>query len=1040
MISFLLFLSFIPIKTIFTCNFQLTVVPGCNKNTLNWNPFPNASTYQAYLYLADDTTYPLFDFPQPDLFYLHKDLIGEKEYCYVVVAYDKDAKEIGKSNRACAIPENCNDPDEDECEIELKYTMGKKSYFVNNKPFEMDTEPEIKHNRVHLVISFVTKHIPGTSINWDNADRRITIVTAKGKTVQLWVDKTKAEIDGKMVEIDPANPGQVAPYIKNSRTYVPLRFATEQLDAEVQWVAETRTVVLKVKDIVNCGCKWICGCIKKGKWVRKDNGNTMQFYFDEYCDNAGNEQHFQVDNTLRDLNLHLEFEQYFNSYTHEYWCLELCVDNSTPPEIIKWKANPNRYPDCCPPAQPPIKICGCIVPHNNPLGYGFQANCTGNIVEYTMPLDLDAINTGHGQTYVNPDRTDGKYNIKNYITQWPSGTNNDDPDDRKWCVEIWVGPDTETIVKWEMHPDREDNCCEAQSICGCIVRMVTSPDTDGNYYVTVSTNCQEHWDRVLYFPDTLMDLTHEKNVYDHFYTDLGGPPNKLCFEAEYDPVTKIVSKWWACPDKIPPDCCCETLCGCFSEYKIERGGTFISFIQDCNPDVDITQNQYFIPWNMGGLSSGILIADYIEQYPQMRHWCLEICIDNEDKVISWKATPERYPDCCKPNDVKGRIQVTIDNKECWEKATISIEENRPGTPNTNLTGQIDPRTGMYDTGCELPCPGSYTVSVTHPDCTMEHDHHIITMSDQACCDYIHKAEFKCACSKKGRIQVTIDNRECWEEATISIYKGVSRGEPKGSPILTGQIDPRTGMYDTGCELPCPGTYTVIVTHPDCTMDPDKRIVTMSDQTCCDYIHKAEFKCECKTPSCCDWIFRTRPELGLKKLELCPGEAITIVLYEVFNNCPKGSNDLTFTITFPNDGKIVTVSPSSFTLQAQERKTLKITIKMPDCKANDVVFFPLKISTRECGEKQVEFKAFCKDCWCKHLSKIIKVTKIDLRGGWLEGTPADSKTPIRFFFDATQKQWANIKLEQCIEICYEERKERGGNTINWAFDYRVVECP
>jgi hypothetical protein len=34
----------------------------------------------------------------------------------------------------------------------------------------------------------------------------------------------------------------VAPEIKNGRTFVPLRFVTETLGAEVEWIPETKTI------------------------------------------------------------------------------------------------------------------------------------------------------------------------------------------------------------------------------------------------------------------------------------------------------------------------------------------------------------------------------------------------------------------------------------------------------------------------------------------------------------------------------------------------------------------------------------------------------------------------------------------------------------------------------------------------------------------------------------------------------------------------------------------------------------------------------
>jgi hypothetical protein len=194
-------------------------------------------------------------------------------------------------------------------------------------------------------------------------------------------------------------------------------------------------------------------------------------------------------------------------------------------------------------------------------------------------------------------------------------------------------------------------------------------------------------------------------------------------------------------------------------------------------------------------------------------------------------------------------------------------------------------------------------------------------------------------------------------------------------------------------------------------------------------------------ACCDWLFRTLPEAKIGKAYICPGETATIGYYEVFNNCPKGSNAINFSITWPSDGKIVSISPTSFTLQPQTRQILSIQIKMiSPCKPEEVINFPFTINTKECGKKDVNVVAYCKDCWCKAQSMIIRVTKIDLREGWVEGTVSGSRTPVRFYFNPTERKWGNIKIDQCIEVCFEDRKDANGNPIKFALDYRVVSCP
>lgn len=61
-----------------------------------------------------------------------------------------------------------------------------------------------------------------------------------GSGVIMMVNKNAAYVDGKKVELD------VAPVIKNDRTYVPLRFCAEALSADVKWIEETQSVVVKI--------------------------------------------------------------------------------------------------------------------------------------------------------------------------------------------------------------------------------------------------------------------------------------------------------------------------------------------------------------------------------------------------------------------------------------------------------------------------------------------------------------------------------------------------------------------------------------------------------------------------------------------------------------------------------------------------------------------------------------------------------------------------------------------------------------------------
>jgi hypothetical protein len=81
----------------------------------------------------------------------------------------------------------------------------------------------------------------GGTVGWDAAEQKVTIVR-NGTTLNLWIGKSAAELNGKSVSID-TNPA-VVPIISHGRTLLPLRFVAESLGLDVQWDATTQTVTI----------------------------------------------------------------------------------------------------------------------------------------------------------------------------------------------------------------------------------------------------------------------------------------------------------------------------------------------------------------------------------------------------------------------------------------------------------------------------------------------------------------------------------------------------------------------------------------------------------------------------------------------------------------------------------------------------------------------------------------------------------------------------------------------------------------------------
>ncbi len=89
----------------------------------------------------------------------------------------------------------------------------------------------------------VLKYLKDAEMKWNPEERKVTILL-HDKTIELWVDNPMAQINNKDVPIDPNN-SNIAPQIREGRTFLPLRFVSETLGYTVEWVASTQTIHIK---------------------------------------------------------------------------------------------------------------------------------------------------------------------------------------------------------------------------------------------------------------------------------------------------------------------------------------------------------------------------------------------------------------------------------------------------------------------------------------------------------------------------------------------------------------------------------------------------------------------------------------------------------------------------------------------------------------------------------------------------------------------------------------------------------------------------
>jgi len=119
--------------------------------------------------------------------------------------------------------------------------IGSSSFTVNGETRYLDSPPVIKNNRTLLPIRPVVEALGGT-VSWDGTERKVT-VSLGSTTIELWIGKNTAKVNGISKLIDPSNP-KVVPEIINSRTMLPLRFVTENLGCQLQWDPNTQTITI----------------------------------------------------------------------------------------------------------------------------------------------------------------------------------------------------------------------------------------------------------------------------------------------------------------------------------------------------------------------------------------------------------------------------------------------------------------------------------------------------------------------------------------------------------------------------------------------------------------------------------------------------------------------------------------------------------------------------------------------------------------------------------------------------------------------------
>lgn len=107
---------------------------------------------------------------------------------------------------------------------------GERVMFPDAQPY-MDS-----NNRVLIPVRFVSEEL-GAKVNWNKNTKTVTIVD-NNNTVVLVVGEKKMKVNGVTKQLD------TKAIIKNTRTFVPLRFVSEALGATVEWDSKGKSVYI----------------------------------------------------------------------------------------------------------------------------------------------------------------------------------------------------------------------------------------------------------------------------------------------------------------------------------------------------------------------------------------------------------------------------------------------------------------------------------------------------------------------------------------------------------------------------------------------------------------------------------------------------------------------------------------------------------------------------------------------------------------------------------------------------------------------------
>lgn len=113
---------------------------------------------------------------------------------------------------------------------------------VNDKIIKTDAEPFLSEGLTYVPIRFVGEALGAETVAWDQ-ETDSAVIQHEGTRIVLPKDKKGGYVNGRFVPIESGVK------LVKDRVFVPVRFVSETLDCQVDWIYHTYTVSIKKSGI-----------------------------------------------------------------------------------------------------------------------------------------------------------------------------------------------------------------------------------------------------------------------------------------------------------------------------------------------------------------------------------------------------------------------------------------------------------------------------------------------------------------------------------------------------------------------------------------------------------------------------------------------------------------------------------------------------------------------------------------------------------------------------------------------------------------------